>query len=156
MRFIRVAVMLGAACVAGCASEKAARELQLADLQRDLPGVYRAEAADSTASLTIVPVRARFVGESVFYFEWLASDSSAAETGLLSLEAVEGADVIPRRFEFVDPPRWREALASPELFLALVPHDVRGTGRCELKFEEAAARLQYACGNTKLPLRRVR
>ncbi len=156
MRSISVAVLLGALVVAGCASEKAARELQLADLQRDLPGVYRAESADSTASLTIAPVRARFVGESVFYFEWVASESSVAEAGLLSLESVEGAGVIQRRFEFVDPPRWRAALASPELFLALVPHDVRGAGRCDLKFEESAARLQYACGNTKLPLRRVR
>jgi hypothetical protein len=154
---LTVAVGLLAACLAaGCASEKAARELQLANLQSSLPGAYRAESAESTASLTILPVRARFVGESVFYVEWLASATSAPEARLLSLQAGDDEKIVQSSFEFVDPPRWRDALASPELFLGLVQHDVRAAGRCDLAFEDDGALLRYACGSTKLPMRRVR
>jgi hypothetical protein len=156
MRSIIVAWLLAASLLAGCASDKAARELEMSRLQSSLPGAYRAESAESTASLIIMPVRARFVGENVYYLQWLASASSAPEARLLSLVPGEGEKVEQISFDFVEPPRWRDALAAPELFLGLVTHDVRAAGRCELTFEEDGALLRYSCGGVKLPMRRVR
>jgi hypothetical protein len=155
MRMIGCLAALLACGLAGCASEKAAREAELAELVADLPGRYVSASAEQPGMLTVLPVRAGLIGERLFYLEWSAN-GGAAERRLVSIEIVDKKQIVQRGFEFVDPPRWRAALQSPELFLALVPEDLRSIGRCNLKLTEKATALDYACGGANIPLRRAR
>jgi hypothetical protein len=142
--------------VSGCASEKAAREAELATLAADLPGEYVSEAPDRPGKLSILPIRAGLIGKQLLYLEWADGVGGAPQRRILALEINSEKQLVQRVSDFVDPPRWRAALQQPELFLSLVPEDLRAAGRCKLELTESATRLMYACGAVNVPMRRER
>jgi hypothetical protein len=134
--------LLAAACAmvlvaGGCASEKAAREAELATLATELPGEYVSEAPDRPGKLSILPIRAGLIGKQLLYLEWADGAGGAPERRILSLEINSEKKLVQRASDFVDPPRWRAGLQQPELFLSLVPEDLRAAGRCNLRLRRS-------------------
>jgi hypothetical protein len=154
-RFFRGATCVLVLVASGCASEKAAREAELATLAADLPGEYVSEAPDRPGKLSILPIRAGLIGKQLLYLEWADGVGGKPERRILALEVNSEKKLVQRASDFVDPPRWRAALQQPELFLSLVPEDLRAAGRCNLELTESATRLTYACGAVSVPMRRA-
>ena len=138
---------------AACTSDKARREGELAKLAGDLPGQY--ESTDKMGGmLAILPVHAGMIGDRVFYLERRGGDGAQSQY-MLSVELVDGKQIVQHAFVFKDAPRWRNALQTPELFKSLVPQDLRLTSRCNVTLTEAADAIDYACGGIDERLQRI-
>ena len=141
------------ATLVACTSDKARREGELAKLAGDLPGQY--ESPDRRgAALAILPVHAGMIGDRVFYMERQGGDGAQSQY-MLSLELVDGKEIVQHAFVFKDAPRWRNALQTPELFKSLVPQDLRLTSRCVVTLSETADALDFACGGVNETLQRT-
>lgn len=137
----------------GCTSDKARRESELAKLAGDLVGQY--ESADRRgAALAILPVHAGMIGDRVFYLERRSGDGEQSQH-MLTIELVDGKEIVQHAFVFKDAPRWRNALQTPELLKSLVPQDLRLIARCEVKLTESGDALEYSCGGITETLQRV-
>lgn len=139
----------------GCTSAIELRRAELAQLAEWLPGRYD-NVEQSTAggagagrqeslAMVIVPVYAPALGERVFYSQEMAADDARRVLGqrLLAFEAAEEG-IVQRVYLFEDPLRWRDGHRNPDLFKALVPHDVRPLGGCELIWKKEDERFRGA------------
>ncbi|HPF25825.1 MAG TPA: CpcT/CpeT family chromophore lyase [Steroidobacteraceae bacterium] len=148
-----IAALLVVGTLVACTSDKARREGELAKLASDITGQY--ESADKRGgALVILPVHAGMIGDRVFYLERRGGDGEQSQY-MLSLELVDGKEIMQHAFVFKDAPRWRNALQAPELLKSLVPQDLRLTSRCSVTLTAAGDELDYACGGVSERLQRV-
>jgi hypothetical protein len=138
--------LLLAACLAaaGCASQQDLRREELSVLLPLLPGVYdnRIQAAADAGqprgheglTLTIVPVFAPTIGKHVFYLQETALDDlmRVLSQRVFTIDVGPDGRIVQTLMTFVEPQRWRDGPRNLELFKALVEHDVRASGGCDL------------------------
>lgn len=136
-----------------CTSALELRRAELAQLAEWLPGRYdnveQAQPAGQGAlrhesiAMFIVPVYAPALGERVFYSQEMAAGDPRRVLGqrLLAFEAAEQG-IVQRVYLFEDPLRWRDGHRNPDLFKALVLHDVRPLGGCGLIWKKDGERFR--------------
>jgi CpeT/CpcT family (DUF1001) len=135
-----------AALAAGCAGQTKRAQADLVQLSAWLPGYYDDQAqvrADREAgrvphqsfALVVVPVGAELIGPHVYYLQETTGHRPRHVTmqRLVSF-SVAKTGIVESQWLFADPTRWLGADATPELFTALQPGDVRHLQGCDLKW----------------------
>ena len=94
-----------------------------------------------TVLRVVVPVRASFIGDTVYYVqESVAGDARRVIGQQLSLfAAAQGTGVIVETpVTFNEPLRWRDGERNPELFRSILPQDVKAQSGCEVLWRKVA------------------
>ena len=119
----------------------------IAEYRLSLPGQYQSEAG---AKLYIAPVRARMVTDEALYVE--RHDPNGTIVGrLLNVEVAEdGETIITRALAFTQEGQWRNLRENPELFTALLPKDVRPSGKCDIKLAKDHDSLTLSCNKSPI------
>jgi len=108
-------------------------------------GQYQSEAG---AKLYIAPVRARMVTDEALYIERHDPNGNIAGR-LLNVEVAEdGKTIVTRSLAFTQEGQWRNMRENPELFTALLPKDVRPSGKCDIKPAKDHESLTFSCNGT--------
>jgi hypothetical protein len=141
--------------VAACANQTKLRQAELDEAATWLPGIYdNREQVDAeraagrivheAITLSIVPIYAPMLSETVFYMQETASDDPrrVLTQRISSFVASQDGRIIETIWTFVDPTRWREGLRSPELFKSLLAQDLTQAHGCERVWRQAGARFR--------------
>ena len=136
--------------VAACANQTKLRQAELDEAATWLPGIYdNREQVDAeraagrivheAITLSIVPIYAPMLSETVFYMQETASDDPrrVLTQRISSFVASQDGRIIETIWTFVDPTRWREGLRSPELFKSLLAQDLTQAHGCERVWRQA-------------------
>ncbi|MEY4761471.1 MAG: hypothetical protein RLZZ200_1327 [Pseudomonadota bacterium] len=90
----------------------------------------------------IVPVRAGFIGDSVFYFQETVQGDARRVVAqqLWLLESLPGKSrlLVTTPLALAEPLRWREGLRSPEMFRGILPQDVKPLAGCAVVWRRVA------------------
>jgi hypothetical protein len=117
----------------------------IAEYRLTIPGQYQSEAG---AKLYIAPVRARMVTDEALYVERHDPDGTIVGR-LLNVEVAEdGETIITRALAFTQDGQWRNLRENPELFTALLPKDVRPSGKCDIKPAKDRESLTFTCNRS--------
>jgi hypothetical protein len=117
----------------------------IAEYRATTSGQYKSEAG---AKLYIAPVRARMVTDEALYVE--RHDPNGTIVGrLLNVDVAEdGETIITRSLAFTQEGQWRNMRENPELFTALLPKDVRPSGKCDIKPAKDHESLTFTCNGS--------
>ena len=129
----------------GCMTSAQDIKDAIAEYRLGVSGQYENEAG---AKLYIAPVRARMVTDEALYIE--RHDPNGTIVGrLLNVEVAEdGETIITRSLAFTQDGQWRNMRENPELFTALLPKDVRPSGKCDIKLAKDHESLTLSCNKS--------
>lgn len=134
--------------LAGCASRPDPGVEFAAELARMLGGSYdnlaqaRAGGAPMALRLVVAPVRAPRIGEHVFYVQEMAADDARrvlSQRLLVLRPSVEGERALLSTADLTEPVRWRDGHLNRELFLGMLPEDLRPRSGCDVLVTRSAA-----------------
>jgi hypothetical protein len=134
----RAAALACLLLLAGCATSGAKPEAELRELLAWLPGSWSDAAAPEGASqpirVVIVPAYSLVLGHHAFYLEERAADDPRRllSQRLLTFKLSDHGEIAETDRLLSDPPRWRDAAQSPELFTSLQEPDLRPASPCPL------------------------
>lgn len=150
------AVCTALALAAGCAGQRKRAQADLVELGLWLPGYYDNQAqvradelagrpAHETLALSVIPIDATFIGKHVYYLEEATGGRPRRVMlqRLVSFTATK-TGIVESLWTLTDPTRWLGAAATPELFTALQPGDVRRMEGCDLQWTRVGARFTAA------------
>ena len=131
----------------GCMTSAKDIKDTIAEYRLNTSGQYQNEAG---AKLYIAPVRARMVTDEALYIE--RHDPNGTIVGrLLNVEVAEdGETIITRSLAFTQDGQWRNMRENPELFTALLPKDVRPSGKCDIKLAKDHDSLTLSCNKSPI------
>jgi hypothetical protein len=89
----------------------------------------------------VAPVRAGFIGDTVYYVQENVAGDSRRVIGqqLLLLAIAQGAPaIIETPVALNEPLRWRDGDRNPELFRSILPQDVKALAGCEVVWRRVA------------------
>lgn len=89
----------------------------------------------------VVPVRAGFIGDTVYSLQETVAGDSRRVIGqqLLLLAMAQGAPaIVETPIAFNEPLRWRDGDRNPELFRSILPQDVKALAGCEVVWRRVA------------------
>jgi len=138
-------VLAALSTLAGCMTSAQDIKDTIAEYRLSTSGQYK---NDSGAKLYIAPVRARMVTDEALYIE--RHDPNGNIVGrLLNVEVAEdGETIITRSLAFTQEGQWRNLRENPELFTALLPKDVRPSGKCDIKPAKDRESLTFSCNGS--------
>jgi len=129
----------------GCMTSAQDIKDAIAEYRLTVSGQYKSEEG---ARLYIAPVRARMVTDEALYIERHDPNGNIAGR-LLNVEVAEdGETIITRSLAFTQEGQWRNMRENPELFTALLPKDVRPSGKCDIKPSEDRESLTFSCNKS--------
>jgi len=141
--------------VAACTNQTKLRQAELDEVATWLPGIYdNREQVDAehaagrivheAVTLSIVPIYAPMLSETVFYMQETATDDPrrVLTQRIAAFAASQDGRIIETIWTFVEPTRWREGLRSPELFKSLLAQDLTEAHGCERVWRRAGARFR--------------
>jgi hypothetical protein len=132
----RAALLSVAALLAlgACATSKENKgEKDMTQLLVWLPGTY--DTSSQGIVLNVVKVYAPRVGKHTFYAQESASNDAnrIMSERLLKFEVDEGSGAIVETvYNLVEPARYREGLNNTDLFLSIMPDEVRSVHGCQV------------------------
>ena len=106
------------------------------------PDADAGEASRVAVQRVFTPVRAGFIGDTVFYVqESVQGDARRIlSQQLWLLEVLPGsALLVTSPIAFNEPLRWRDGVRSPELFRSILPQDVKAVAGCEVVWRKVVA-----------------
>jgi hypothetical protein len=145
-RAVAVALLLALVpALPGCVTSAKDIRDTIAEYRATVSGQYQSAAG---AKLYIAPVRARMVTDEALSIE--RHDPNGNIVGrLLNVEVAEdGETIVTRSLAFTQEGQWRNMRENPELFTALLPKDVRPSGKCDIKPAKDHESLSFSCNGT--------
>jgi hypothetical protein len=93
-----------------------------------------------TLRRVIVPVKAGFIGDTIFYVQETVGGDGRRVIGqqLMLLAMAPGAGIVETPVLFNEPLRWRDGDRNPELFRSILPQDVKPLAGCEVLWRRVA------------------